>query len=83
MTTGPDISVKLGALDFSNPVIAASGTFGYGLEFVPFVCKCRKPSPLIINQLCQDYNIDKSLSYMVGDRITDIIAGASLILCFV
>ena len=32
-----DLSVKLGALDFANPVIAAAGTFGYGLEFVPFV----------------------------------------------
>lgn len=37
MASGPDISVKLGSLEFSNPVIAASGTFGYGIEFVPFV----------------------------------------------
>jgi dihydroorotate dehydrogenase (NAD+) catalytic subunit len=37
MVSGPDISVKLGSLELSNPVIAASGTFGYGLEFVPFV----------------------------------------------
>lgn len=28
-----DLSVKLGSLSFSNPVIAASGTFGYGLEY--------------------------------------------------
>ena len=32
-----DLSVKLGKLKFSNPVIAASGTFGYGLEYLPFV----------------------------------------------
>ncbi len=32
-----DLSVKLGPLEFSNPVIAASGTFGYGLEYLPFV----------------------------------------------
>ena len=32
-----DLSVKMGPLNFSNPIIAASGTFGYGLEFVPFV----------------------------------------------
>ncbi len=37
MPSGPDISVKLGALELSNPVIAASGTFGYGLEFLPFL----------------------------------------------
>lgn len=32
-----DLSVKLGQLEFANPVIAASGTFGYGLEYLPFV----------------------------------------------
>ena len=32
-----DLSVNLGSLHFSNPVIAASGTFGYGLEFTQFV----------------------------------------------
>jgi len=39
MTTGGnvDLSVKLGQLEFANPVIAASGTFGYGLEYLPFV----------------------------------------------
>ena len=39
MTTGnnADLSVKLGRLELANPVIAASGTFGYGLEFLPFV----------------------------------------------
>lgn len=37
MVSGPDISVKMGSLELGNPVIAASGTFGYGLEFVPFV----------------------------------------------
>jgi dihydroorotate dehydrogenase (NAD+) catalytic subunit len=32
-----DLSVKLGALHLANPVLAASGTFGYGLEYEPFV----------------------------------------------
>jgi len=32
-----DLSVKLGGLELVNPVIAASGTFGYGLEYAPFV----------------------------------------------
>ena len=29
----PDLSVEIGGLRLDNPVIAASGTFGYGLEF--------------------------------------------------
>ena len=37
MATGNNLSVKLGQLEFANPVIAASGTFGYGLEYLPFV----------------------------------------------
>jgi len=32
-----DLSVDLGFLKFKNPVLAASGTFGYGLEFIPFI----------------------------------------------
>jgi len=28
-----DLSVELGSLCLNNPVIAASGTFGYGLEY--------------------------------------------------
>ena len=32
-----DLSVNLGSLQLKNPVIAASGTFGYGLEFSQFV----------------------------------------------
>nr|NIR53226.1 dihydroorotate dehydrogenase [Nitrospinaceae bacterium]NIS83621.1 dihydroorotate dehydrogenase [Nitrospinaceae bacterium]NIT80411.1 dihydroorotate dehydrogenase [Nitrospinaceae bacterium]NIU42754.1 dihydroorotate dehydrogenase [Nitrospinaceae bacterium]NIU94812.1 dihydroorotate dehydrogenase [Nitrospinaceae bacterium] len=37
MSSEIDISVRLGDLVFKNPVIAASGTFGYGLEFLPFL----------------------------------------------
>jgi dihydroorotate dehydrogenase (NAD+) catalytic subunit len=32
----PDLSVSLGPLRLKNPVMSASGTFGYGLEYVPF-----------------------------------------------
>ncbi len=32
-----DLSVDLGSIKLSNPVIAASGTFGYGLEFRDFL----------------------------------------------
>ncbi len=33
----PDLRVKLGPLDLQNPVLTASGTFGYAKEFEPFV----------------------------------------------
>lgn len=32
-----NLSVKIGALELRNPVLTASGTFGYGEEFAPFV----------------------------------------------
>ena len=32
-----DLSVQIGSLRFSNPIIAASGTFGYGVEFADLV----------------------------------------------
>jgi dihydroorotate dehydrogenase (NAD+) catalytic subunit len=32
-----DLSVDLGSLKLKNPVLTASGTFGYGVEYSPFV----------------------------------------------
>jgi dihydroorotate dehydrogenase (NAD+) catalytic subunit len=33
----PDLTTKLGPLELKNPVMTASGTFGYGLEYEPLV----------------------------------------------
>ncbi|GLI54092.1 dihydroorotate dehydrogenase B (NAD(+)), catalytic subunit [Thermodesulfovibrio yellowstonii] len=33
----PILEVKIGSLSFKNPVLTASGTFGYGLEYSQFV----------------------------------------------
>ncbi|HKQ60084.1 MAG TPA: dihydroorotate dehydrogenase [Candidatus Polarisedimenticolaceae bacterium] len=33
----PDLAVELGPLKLKNPVLTASGTFGYGLEFLPYL----------------------------------------------
>src|SRR5947207_15180768 len=33
----PDVSVEFCGIRFKNPVIAASGTFGYGIEFEDIV----------------------------------------------
>src|ERR1700722_6051807 len=32
-----DLSVQVGALRLRNPILAASGTFGYGIELAPLV----------------------------------------------
>ncbi len=32
-----DLSVQIGALRLRNPILAASGTFGYGVEFAHLV----------------------------------------------
>ena len=34
---GVDLSVDIGGLTIQNPIMTASGTFGYGEEFAPFV----------------------------------------------
>ena len=39
-------------------------------------CECRKPSPGMIQQAARDHGINLNASYMVGDRITDVIAGS-------
>ncbi len=35
-------------------------------------CKCRKPEPGLILRAQKDFNIDLSVSYMVGDKMTDV-----------
>lgn len=36
-SSGPDLTVAIGSLVLKNPVLTASGTFGYGEEYAPFV----------------------------------------------
>ncbi|MDX1383005.1 MAG: dihydroorotate dehydrogenase, partial [Thermoanaerobaculia bacterium] len=33
MSDGPDLRARVGPLELANPLLTASGTFGYGLEF--------------------------------------------------
>lgn len=37
MTTKPDLTVNLAGLSMKNPVMTASGTFGFGKEYAPYV----------------------------------------------
>lgn len=39
------------------------------------VCECRKPKPGLLWQAVQDWKINLQSSYLIGDGITDIIAG--------
>ena len=32
-----DLSVKIGKMTLKNPVMPASGTFGYAVKFAPFI----------------------------------------------
>ncbi len=39
------------------------------------ICDCRKPKPGMLIQAANDFNIDLSVSYMVGDGKNDVYAG--------
>jgi D-glycero-D-manno-heptose 1,7-bisphosphate phosphatase len=41
-------------------------------------CECRKPQPGMLRQLAQQWHVDLSRSYMVGDAWTDIAAGRAV-----
>jgi D-glycero-D-manno-heptose 1,7-bisphosphate phosphatase len=38
-------------------------------------CRCRKPRPGLIDDAAKDFDVDVGLSFMIGDRMTDIEAG--------
>ena len=38
-------------------------------------CECRKPRPGMLMKAAQDFNIDLSLSWMIGDGENDVLAG--------
>lgn len=38
-------------------------------------CKCRKPSPYMINKIIDKYNANRKECYIIGDRWSDIASG--------
>jgi histidinol-phosphate phosphatase family protein len=38
-------------------------------------CECRKPKPLLLEQAAQEFNIDLSRTFMIGDNESDVQAG--------
>jgi D-glycero-D-manno-heptose 1,7-bisphosphate phosphatase len=39
-------------------------------------CECRKPKPGLLIQAAEEFGLDLAKSYMVGDGVTDVLAGA-------
>jgi len=48
--TAPDLSVDIGGLKLKNPVMTASGTFGYGEEYAPFL-DLNQPGAIVVKGL--------------------------------
>lgn len=38
-------------------------------------CECRKPKSGMLEKAISDYNIDRNSSFMIGDNISDLLAG--------
>lgn len=45
------------------------------LEEYRFTCVCRKPKPGLLLQAAQEWHIDLASSYVIGDGLTDMLAG--------
>jgi D-glycero-D-manno-heptose 1,7-bisphosphate phosphatase len=41
-------------------------------------CACRKPNPGMGEQAARDLNIDTSISYMIGDKLEDLLFGINI-----
>lgn len=64
---------------FMTFLLMKSGIELQGIYYCPHDktdhCECRKPSPGMIIAAAKDLGIDLSLSYMVGDSVSDVEAG--------
>jgi dihydroorotate dehydrogenase (NAD+) catalytic subunit len=74
-TQGPDLRVSLAGIQLKNPIIAASGTFGYGLEFEDvvhldklggFVVKGLSKEPMAGNQPPRLYETAAGMLNAIG-----------------
>jgi D-glycero-D-manno-heptose 1,7-bisphosphate phosphatase len=47
---------------------------------VPYVvdCECRKPKPGMLRQASRDFGIALNRSFVVGDRVADMLAGRAV-----
>ena len=71
LDTTVDLRVKLGLLELANPVMTASGTCGYGLEYAPYMDLSRLGAFVTKSVTCEERkgnapartNLDR---YLVG-----------------
>ncbi|WP_010216367.1 HAD-IIIA family hydrolase [Sphingomonas sp. PAMC 26621] len=42
------------------------------VERYALLCECRKPAPGMLERLIADHHIDRSASFLVGDRASDL-----------
>ena len=52
--------------------------FEWELPDYKFDCNCRKPKSGLLLQAAEDFNINLSQSYMIGDSDNDVMAGESV-----
>jgi D-glycero-D-manno-heptose 1,7-bisphosphate phosphatase len=74
------IQTKLHSVLMDNQIFFAEYYYCYHhpLGIVPELsikCSCRKPGALFLNKAKNAYSLSMSLSWMIGDRDTDIICG--------
>jgi len=41
------------------------------------VCDCRKPQPKMLLQAAQEFGVDLATTWMIGDRLSDVMAGVN------
>jgi HAD superfamily hydrolase (TIGR01662 family) len=78
-TNQPDISAgKAEYQDFEKAL------FSFGFDDICICphqpaehCKCRKPSTYMIDQMVEKYHLERSDCFVVGDRWSDMLAGAN------
>lgn len=49
--------------------------YGSAIKKYDVKCDCRKPKPGLLIQAAKDFDIDLSQSYMIGDKLSDVLAG--------
>lgn len=49
-----------------------------GINKYKISCKCRKPNTSLYEEVIEKYDVDVSKSYVIGDKITDLIPGNKL-----
>lgn len=68
--------------EYMNELLRVSGAEIDGFYYCPHVeedkCACRKPMTGLYRKAQKDFDIDMKQSYMVGDKITDILAAKEL-----